>query len=109
LLDLKGGRFITQQNVTVIPITSNVIDIVHSLAEKDGIKDGCKIMSKSGITLYDVSWIAGVGEKENNEVQNYNKTDNEIEDTYETDINISIAAMDVMNPNITADILQKNK
>jgi hypothetical protein len=107
LLDLKSGRLITRRNVTVIPITSNVIDIVHSLAEKDGIKDGCKIISKSGITLYDSSWIAGVGEKENNEEQNYNETDNEIEDTYETDNDFSIATMDEMNPNITADILHE--
>jgi hypothetical protein len=107
LLDLKSGRLITRQNVTVIPITSNVIDIVHSLAEKEGIKDGCKIISKSGITLYNSYWIAGVGEKENNEEQNYNKTDNEIEDTYETDNDISIAAMDEKNPNITADILHE--
>jgi hypothetical protein len=69
---------------------SNNIEIIHCMEEKGG----CKIENKICITFYDSSWIAGVGKQENND---------EITNTYETDNNTSIAAMDEVNPNKTAD------
>jgi hypothetical protein len=52
---------ITRRNITAIPITQTVIDMVHKMAENEGIPNGCKIDSTTGKTLYDSSWIAGVG------------------------------------------------
>ena len=58
--------------------------------------DSCKIDSRTGITLYDSSWIAGVGANQN---QNASETE------YETEDEISIVDMDDMNPNETEEIL----
>ena len=69
LLDLRTGRTIKRRTVTTIPITQNVIDLVHKMAENDNMKDGLKIETKSGIILYDSSWIAGV------DYENYNEND----------------------------------
>ena len=37
------------------------------MAENDNMKDGLKIETKSGIILYDSSWISGVDYENNNE------------------------------------------
>jgi hypothetical protein len=96
LLDLNTGRLITRHNVTVIPITSNIIDIVHQMAQKDGMKTGCKIENRTGVTLNNSSWIAGVDTQYS-------------ESTYETNDDISIADMNEKNPNITAGILHEKQ
>jgi hypothetical protein len=100
LLDLQTGRTIKRRTVTVIPITSNVIDLVHQMATNDGIQDGLKIKSKSSIILYDSSWIAGV---------DYNKEDN-TQDDEEFDINEDDnddENYDRMDLNDAAEILQE--
>jgi hypothetical protein len=43
-----------------IPITKNVINLVHTMATNDNMKEGLKIESRTGTILYDSSWIAGV-------------------------------------------------
>jgi hypothetical protein len=103
LLDLRSGRLITRRNITAIPITQRVIDMVHKMAENKGIPNGCKIDSRTGLTLYDSSWIAGVGAN-----QNHNASETE----YETEDEISIVdmdginEMDEMNPNETEELMK---
>jgi hypothetical protein len=60
LLDLRTNRTIKRRTVTVVPITSVIIDLVHKITDNDKLPDGLKIATKSGIILYDSSWIAGV-------------------------------------------------
>jgi hypothetical protein len=60
LLDLQTGCTIKRCTITTIPITENVIDLVHSMAENDNMKTGLEIETRSGTILYDSSWIAGV-------------------------------------------------
>jgi hypothetical protein len=74
LLDLRTGRTIKRRTVTTIPITQNVIDLVHQMSDNDGMQDGLKITSKSGTILYDSSWIAGV-DYESSDVENQNEDD----------------------------------
>jgi hypothetical protein len=49
LLDLRTGRTIKRRTVTKIRITTNVIDLVHEMADNDIMSDGLKIEIKSGI------------------------------------------------------------
>jgi hypothetical protein len=78
LLDLNTGYTIKRRSITQVPITNNIIGLVHKLADANGIKEGLKITNKSNVILYDSSWIAGVdyvdeeyddeyGEERNNE------------------------------------------
>jgi hypothetical protein len=60
ILDLQTGRTTTRRTVTTIPITQNIIDLVHEMAYNDNLPDGIKIENKSGKIIYGSSWIAGV-------------------------------------------------
>jgi Reverse transcriptase (RNA-dependent DNA polymerase) len=60
LLDIRTGRTIKRRNVTIVPITQNVIELVHKMAENDNIRNGLKIETRAGTILYDSAWIAGV-------------------------------------------------
>ena len=51
--------------MTPLPLTSNVINLVHALADRDGIPDGLKIMTKTGHILYDSTSLAGVDYTDN--------------------------------------------
>jgi hypothetical protein len=44
----------------MIPITQNVIDLVHEMANNDDMKEGLNVETKSGLILYDSAWISGV-------------------------------------------------
>jgi hypothetical protein len=57
LLDLNTGQTIKRRTITQVPIIQNVIELVHKLAEADGIQEGLKIMNKKNIILFDSSWI----------------------------------------------------
>jgi hypothetical protein len=46
LLDLNTGRTLKRRNVTSIPITQNVIDLVYNIAENDGITESLKIINR---------------------------------------------------------------
>jgi Reverse transcriptase (RNA-dependent DNA polymerase) len=95
LLDIRTGRTIKRRNVTQVPITQNIIDIVHAMATHDGITSGLKIKSKSGITLFDSSWIAGVDYKIDSENKSIKDDGNEMHHE-----------MDEMDPDTLAEILQ---
>jgi hypothetical protein len=60
LLDIRTGYTIKRRVVTPLPMTRNVIDLVHTLAKNESMPDGLKIETKTGHILYDSSWIAGV-------------------------------------------------
>jgi hypothetical protein len=97
LLHLGTGRVITRRNVTPIPLTQHVIDLVHAMAERDGMPDGLKIENKAGLVLYDSSWIAGVDYDDDEEYQddpNGSEDESDDEENY-----------DRMDPNEIADIL----
>ena len=89
LLDLATGHVITQRCITPVPLTRNIIDIVHKMADKDGMTKELKITTKRNIILYDSSWIPGVDFEEEN---------NEIEDDFD------YTEDDEMNPNEIAEI-----
>jgi hypothetical protein len=60
LLNLHSGHTIKRRTITPVPITQNAIDLVHALATQQGIPDGIKITSKTGVILYDSSHLVGV-------------------------------------------------
>jgi hypothetical protein len=102
-LDLRSGTLIRRRNITAIRITQSVIDMVHKMAENEGIPNGCKIDSRTGITLYDFSWIAGVGTNQN---QNASETENESEDEISIVDMDGINDMDEMNRNETEELMK---
>jgi hypothetical protein len=102
LLDLRTGRTIKRRTITTVPITQNVIDLVHKMAENDKIKEGLQIETKSGKSLYDSSWIAGVDYEENNENIKNDEGNDENEGGPENN------DIDDTDPEEIADILQSN-
>jgi hypothetical protein len=90
LLDLNTGYTIKRRSITQVPITNNIIGLVHKLADADGIKEGLKITNKSNVILYDSSWIAGM-----------DYVDEEYDDEYSEERNNEIKQLenDEMNPN----------
>jgi hypothetical protein len=59
-MHIPTGRVITRGHVTPVPITESVIDAVHALADRERAPQGLKIVNKTGVTLWDSAWIAGV-------------------------------------------------
>jgi hypothetical protein len=58
--------------VTIIPISVNVLEAVEKMAENDGMPEGLKLQTKSGIILYDSAWIAGVDYAQNDDNEENN-------------------------------------
>ncbi|KAL7562162.1 hypothetical protein ACA910_020358 [Epithemia clementina (nom. ined.)] len=86
LLDLRTNRVINRGSFTVVPITQNIIELVHSLSDCDNMPTGLKIATQTGHTIYDSTWIAGVDYNENNDNENDNENEEEDEDyIYEED------------------------
>jgi hypothetical protein len=54
-LDLQTGQTIEQRTITTVPITQNIINLVHKMAENNNMSDGLKIHTRSGLVLYDSS------------------------------------------------------
>ena len=46
--------------VTPTPITTTIINQVHSIADREGMPSGNKIYIITGLLLYESSWIAGL-------------------------------------------------
>ncbi|KAL7574342.1 hypothetical protein ACA910_008446 [Epithemia clementina (nom. ined.)] len=81
LLDLRTNRVIIRGSFTVVPITQNIIELVHSLSERSNMPTGLKIATRTGHTIYDSTWIAGVDYNKNkNENNDNNDVDDEDED-----------------------------
>ena len=71
LYHLVTKSVIRRPKVTVIPITTSVIEAVERLAKADGMT-GLVLHSKNGTKFYDSSWIAGVEYTQNeNENEEY--------------------------------------
>jgi Reverse transcriptase (RNA-dependent DNA polymerase) len=104
LLDLRTGRTIKRRVVTPVPITQNVIELVHKMAEKDGMSSGLKIETKSGTILYDSSWIAGVDYEINRNRNEVDDNDDEENEDHEDD---DESRYDEMDLNDIAEILQE--
>jgi hypothetical protein len=100
LLDLRTGSTIKRQTVTPVPITNNIIELVHQMATNDEMKDGLKIATKSGQILYDSSWIAGVDYEEDDD-------DNKTVETVETTDDEESINQDEMDPNEVGEILNE--
>jgi hypothetical protein len=60
VFNVSTGKVIQQRNVTVVPITGEVIKALEAWAKKD-FMEAFKIENKHGIIIYD-SMIAGVGD-----------------------------------------------
>jgi hypothetical protein len=60
LLHLATNAYITRHKVTVVPLTSAVIDMVDAIAKFEGMPKGLKVTTKFGNVLYDSAWTAGV-------------------------------------------------
>jgi hypothetical protein len=76
LLHLPTNQLITRCYITVLPITLNVIQQVHQLAEQDRITRGLKIKNQTNQILNDSTRIAGVEyHNEQNEELPNNKDD----------------------------------
>ena len=65
LLHLSTNRVITRHSIKTVPSTPSVIKQVHALAAMDKMPQGLKINTRSNVTLFDASWIAGVDYSEN--------------------------------------------
>jgi hypothetical protein len=101
LLNLNTGHRITHQKVMPVPIMQHIIDLIHKMAENDGMPDGLKIQNHHGVVLYNSSWIAGVNYEED---EDYEEQDNEEEDD-----DYLKEEYDEVNPNELADILADNE
>ena len=103
LLDLCTGALINHCTITPVPLTQNIIDLVHAMATREGMPDGLKIKTKGGVTIYDSAWIAGVdydpNEIEDEDKEYIDKEDNEEEDDEED--------YDPIDPNELAEIIQE--
>jgi hypothetical protein len=82
-----------------VPITQNIIILVHAMASNNQMSEELKIETKSGKIIYDSSWIAGVKYVEND------NEDEESHNIYNEDE--TIEEYDEMDINEIADILQE--
>jgi hypothetical protein len=67
VFNVSTGEVIQQRNVTVVPLTDEVIKAVEAWAKKDSM-EAFKIKNKHGIILYD-SMIARVGDDDQDQDQ----------------------------------------
>lgn len=83
LLDLRTNQLITRREFTPVPITQNIIDLVHGIAEREKMPTGLKIVTRTGQVIYDSAWIAGVHyelQVRNNDQNNNNQDDEDDSD-----------------------------
>ena len=72
--------------IAPLPITQSIIDQVTSLAVKDNMPTGLKILTRTGVTLFDSSWTVGVDctvEDEDDENENEKSSEEEINNDYD--------------------------
>ena len=77
MLHLPTDEVVPRGRDISLPITQNVIDLVHILAIRDGMPTNLKITIKTRVTLFDAAWTARV---------EYNpQSQEDIEDNTDTD------------------------
>ena len=85
-LHLPTNRVITRSKVTPLPITPGVILAVTAIARRENMPEGLKLNNRYGITLYDLTWRAGVEfQDENYENDNESNTDSDNESDTDSD------------------------
>jgi len=97
LLDLRTGAIITRRNVTPLPITQNIINIVHAMADKEQMPTGFKITSRDGNILHDSEDVnfAGVETTIEEDDDEYEDNNHKVEDE-----------KDEIDPNDIGDIIE---
>jgi hypothetical protein len=64
LLNLDTGKIITRRNIRPVPVTNQIINRVHELADADGMKH-LRVTDKYDNKLLPAAWLAGVDYDEN--------------------------------------------
>ena len=105
LLNLHTGHTIKRRSVTPVPITQNVIDLVHALATQQGMPDGIKITSKTGVILYDSSHLAGVDYDQDDPEDDPDDEDYQDSEDYSVTSEENAELYDPMDANELAEIL----
>ena len=106
LLHLQTNRVITRHSIETVPITPSIIKQVHALATMDEMPQGLKIQTRTNVTLFDASWIAGVDYNQNFFEEEENDPDYEEEtEQAESYDEIEEENVDEMDENELADIL----
>ena len=77
--DLATGNIINRAHLTPLPITPQIIAVVHAIARKDR-QQGLRLTDLNGVLLYDSTWTAGVDYDETDGEEDY---DSEAEDSDE--------------------------
>jgi hypothetical protein len=78
ILHLETKQIIVRHNVTVVPITPDVVKAVEALAKRDGVAP-FKMVTKHGVVLYDAA-TAGVANDDQSDID-----DNEYEEESDSD------------------------
>jgi hypothetical protein len=102
-LDLQTGATITRQNVTPLPMTQNIINIVHAMADNKKMPTGFKITSRDGTTLHDSKDVNFAG------VDNAIDDDDEEYEEYENSNDKVEEDTDKIDPNNIGDIIKPTK
>ena len=103
LLHLQTNAVVTRRKCTAVPLTPSIIKQVHKIASDEGMPQGLKVTNRTGITLFDSAWIAGVDyENEEFDDEMYEEEEQEGEDDEDED---EQEAYDEMDENELADIL----
>ena len=88
-LHLPTNRIVTRARITPIPITPGVITHVNTVATQEHMPKGLQISSKSGVTLYDSAWIAGVdfedSDYDEDDDSDYSDTDDDSDESNDSD------------------------
>jgi hypothetical protein len=108
LLHLPTGKLLTRRAITQVPITPQVIAMVHTLATQQGMPEGLKITSRTGTVLYDSSWIAGVDFAANADQSDEDDNSNEQESLEEDDPDqLEEGFYEDLDPNEIAELLDE--
>ena len=60
VMHIQTGEIVKRRKLTRVPMTQAVIDAVHKLAKRQGVRKSFKIESRVDIPIIPADWIAGV-------------------------------------------------
>ena len=110
LLHLPTNKILRRQQVTKMPITTDIIKQVSDLASSERMPTGLKIHNRTNRTLYDSAWIEGVDYEVPDDKlhdDNDDNNDNVNEDNDNNDnIDSSVPTQDIMHPDDIAELEQ---
>ena len=106
MLHLQTNAVVTRRTCTAVPLTPSVVKQVHQIATAEGMPQGLKIATRTGLTLFDSAWMAGVDfYKDELDDVIYDEEDQESE--VREDHEDENGAYDEMDENKLADILDE--